>query len=310
LAKQIRAMAGRSEPDPGQLIPILLSSPGYGKSHLFGRIGHQLANEVFFVFVPAFEDVNRPLHHIRRHAVDSLFRSRGGQPAPVARALARLCKESFVAYVAAFPPSLRARSQGLEQALREGEGKGLEIAAAVKEVEPFRKLAASVAERRRPFNLAYAVVKALALGWSPLGPLAHRWLLGEGLSEEEGAILGLEVSEPPSPLDVLRGIVAIFDYRMPMVLCCDQMEMVLKTPKGPQQVTGELIEILHQVPNQILILSCIESEWPEFRDDLFFGVQAEDYSQAIPAGGTFRKARHRTPGAPPQGLAEPSGAAA
>jgi hypothetical protein len=266
VTKQIREVAGRSEPDPGALISILLSAPGYGKSHLFGRIGHQLANEVFFVFVPAFEDVNRSLHHIRRHAVDSLFRSRSGQASPVALALARLCRESFVAYISAFPPSLRSRSQGVEQALREDEGKGLEIAAAVKEAEPFRKLAASIADRRPPLNLSYAVVKALALGWSPLGPLAHRWLLGEGLSEEEGAILGLDVSEPPSPLDVLRGIVAIFRYKVPMVLCCDQMEMVLKSPNGPRQVTAELIEILHQVPSQVLILSCIETEWPDFRD--------------------------------------------
>ena len=41
------------------MIEVLLAPPGYGKTHLFGRIGHELDEEVLFVFVPAFEDVNR-----------------------------------------------------------------------------------------------------------------------------------------------------------------------------------------------------------------------------------------------------------
>ena len=269
LARQIREAAGRRQPDPGQLISVLLSAPGYGKTHLFGRIGHQLADEVFFVFVPAFEDVSRPLHHIRRHAVDALFRNRPGHPSVLARGLAGLCRPSLAAYAAQFPPSVRARHQGLEQALRDGDGKALEIAGAVKELEPFRKLAASVADRLASNGLSHPVVKTLALGWSPVAPLAQRWLKGEGLSDEEEASLGLKDPDPPSPLDVLYGIAAVLDYRLPMVLCCDQVEMVLKTADGPRQITAELIEILHRVPNQVLILSCLEGEWVRFRDSSF-----------------------------------------
>jgi hypothetical protein len=54
LAERIRRAKGRSQPDAGQMISVLLSAPGYGKTHLFGRIGHLLAEEIFFVFVPAF----------------------------------------------------------------------------------------------------------------------------------------------------------------------------------------------------------------------------------------------------------------
>src|SRR5262245_58929260 len=105
LAKQVRAVKGKVKPDPGQMVQVLLSPPGYVKTHLFGRIGHQLDEEVLFVFVPAFEDANKPLQHIRWHVIESLFRERPGRPSVLHQGLARLCQTSFVEYVSQFPPS-------------------------------------------------------------------------------------------------------------------------------------------------------------------------------------------------------------
>jgi DNA segregation ATPase FtsK/SpoIIIE, S-DNA-T family len=256
------------------MISVLLSAPGYGKTHLFGRISHLLAEEMFCVFVPAFEDVSRPLHHIRRFAVDSLFRSQQGHFSLVARALASLCRSSFLDYVSRFPPSLAARYQSLQQGLKEENGKILEVTVAVKEIRPFLTLASSIADRM-PAYLSYPVMKALALGWSPAGHLAQRYLKGEPLTDEESEVLGLG-EEPAQPLAVLQGIAAILDYRMPMVICCDQMEMVLKKGQNQSQsndfvhkLTAELIEILHRVPNQVLVLTCLEGEWQDFADRSF-----------------------------------------
>jgi hypothetical protein len=274
LADQIRNAKGRRQPDAGQMISVLLSAAGHGKTHLFGRIGHMLADEMFFVFVPAFEDVSRPHHHIRRFAVDSLFRCRPGQPSLLARSLASLCRSSFLDYVSRFPPSLAARYQSLQQAFNDGDGKILEVAAVVKDLRPFLTLASSVADRM-PSDLSYSVKKALALGWSPAAPLALRWLKGEPLTDEENEFLALG-DDPAQPLDVLQGIAAILDYRLPMVICCDQMEMVLRKGKDQshskdiiQKLTAELIEILHRVPNHVLVLSCLEGEWQYFLDRSF-----------------------------------------
>src|SRR5437868_4411443 len=89
---EIRRLKGRSQPDPGQMIAVMLSPPGYGKTHLFGRIAHQLGNEVFFVFVPGLEERKDPLDHILWYVVEALFRAPEGEHSPLEHALARLCR--------------------------------------------------------------------------------------------------------------------------------------------------------------------------------------------------------------------------
>jgi S-DNA-T family DNA segregation ATPase FtsK/SpoIIIE len=268
LAQHIREVKGRVQPDPGQMISVLLSPPGFGKTHLFGRIGSKLGDEVLFVFVPAFEDVSQPLEHIRWHVVETLFRQTAGNPSGLQRALARLCQPSFVQYVSQFPPSLAARYQALLPTLQEGSQAVLDLVQAVTPLEPFRRLAASIAHRLP--HIAFPIVNALALGWSPLADLARCWLRGDSLPKNDLAALGLpENADPPRPLDVLKAIAPLLQYQTPLVICCDQIEMVLKAPKGPEQVSAELVEILHQVPNQILLLSCLQTEWEKFLNSSF-----------------------------------------
>ena len=265
LVKQIRAVKGHVKPDPSQMIRVLLAPPGYGKTHLFGRIGHELDGEVLFSFVPAFEDVTRPLQQIRSHVVENLFRERSGRPSLLHQALARLCQPSLVEYVAAFPPSLAAQYQSLLSGLQADPMAVLGLVQTVKALIPFQRLASSIA-RRLP-QIPFPVINALALGWSPLADVARRWLRGDFLPMEELTQLGLPTDAgPPSALDVLKGIAPLLGYQTPMVICCDQIEMTFKQPEGPRQVSAELLEIIHQVPNQVLILSCLETEWPKFKE--------------------------------------------
>jgi S-DNA-T family DNA segregation ATPase FtsK/SpoIIIE len=272
LAEKIRQVKGRVQPDPGQMISVLLSPPGYGKTHLFGRIGHNLGDEVLFVFVPAFEDVSRPLDHIRWHVVEALFRQTAGKPSFLQRTLARLCQPSFVQYVSQFPPSLAARYQSLLPSLQDGTEEVLDLVQAVTSLEPFRRLATSIAHRLP--HIPFPIVNALALGWSPLADLARCWLRGDSLPKDDLAALELpENADPPSPLEVLKAIAPLMQYQTPLVICCDQMEMVLKSPKGPEQITAELVEILHQVPNQVLILSCLQTEWETFLNRSFLAFR-------------------------------------
>ena len=141
-----RILSARSEgfrrhrqPDPGQKISVLLAPPGYGKTHLFGRIAHQIGGEVLFVFVPALMGQIDPLDHIQWFAVESLFRAPTGELSPLARALTRLCQASFLDYFDRLPPSLATRHQSLRQQLQERPEAAWEIVSQVRSPEPFLK---------------------------------------------------------------------------------------------------------------------------------------------------------------------------
>ena len=247
---------GRREPDPGQTIPVILSAPGYGKTHLLGRLSHGLGNGAFFVFVGAIPDPRRPLEHIRWNVVESLFQSKGDEPCPLHRALADLFHTSFIEYVKQSPESpLR---QQLLNDLAHGSDAALRIAQASTTMSSFRRLADSAAASLP--HVRGSIIRALVLGWSPESLLVRRWLRGESLSEEEASLVGID-EESPQPLEVLAGVAAIHQYRKPTIICCDQLESTLKESEGPRQLTSQLIELLHVVPNTFAILSCLEGDW-------------------------------------------------
>jgi hypothetical protein len=262
LESTIRNLNVRREPDPGLLIPILLSPQGYGKTHLFGRIAHRLGHEALFVFIPQVEDVRKPLDHIRWHTVESLFRARPGEHPVLARILARLCQPSFVRYFQDLPPSLAAKHQQQQQQLQEIPEAVLEIVGRVTELAPFFRLADSVT---KSFPEVRAdIVRALLLGWSPEVILVRRWLRGESLPENDLVRLGL-AEEPPEAGQVLLAVANLLQFQMPIVLCCDQLEAVLvEIEEGPIRLTNALMGLLATVPNQIVVVSCLEDKWQDF----------------------------------------------
>lgn len=266
LTREIRSTKGLTRPNPEQRVSVVLAAPGYGKTHLFGRITHELGGDVFFVYIPGMDDLARPLEHISRYAVEALFRAGAGQPSRLSQALARLCHESFREYVGQFPPSLTPKFQSLALELEAGPDRILDVVGAVKELPPFLKLATSIADRLVPPSVPdpppHDVLKALALGWSPAGGLAKRWLKGESLPEQDLKRLGLD-DEPPQPIQVLQGIAAIFRYHTPVVICCDQMELALTAAAKTTvtDVTARFQSILEKVPNYTLVISCLEAEW-------------------------------------------------
>ena len=131
LVNEVRNLLGRDKPDPGQMIAVLIGPPGYGKTHLFGRIAHQVGRDVFFVFVPAFDPETPPLDHIRRHVVAALFRKVADQPSTLDLALARLCRPTLAKYFADLPPTLAARHESIRQRLGESPEAVLEVTRSV-----------------------------------------------------------------------------------------------------------------------------------------------------------------------------------
>src|SRR5689334_12622126 len=53
------------EPDGQAKVAIICSVPGLGKTHVFGRIAHQCAEQILFVYVPQVEEYGSPVKHVR-----------------------------------------------------------------------------------------------------------------------------------------------------------------------------------------------------------------------------------------------------
>ncbi len=261
LTDEVRRLVGRSQPDPGQMIAVMTGPPGYGKTHLFGRIEHQVGRDVFFVFVPAFEPETPPLDHIRRHVVAALFRKVGDAPSPLELALARLCGPAFADYFADLPPTLAARHDSIRQRLGESPEAVLEVVRSVKTLAPFTKLADSLVSVM-PSDAG--VVRALALGWapSPWSDTARKWLQGQDLPEADLRTLGLS-DEQPGTMDVLKAIPILFQHKQPMMICCDQIEGISQSDKRGDLIgsfTQSLMDLLQGLPVQI-VLSCFKDTW-------------------------------------------------
>ena len=240
-------------------IHVLMAPPGYGKTHLFGRIARQLDRSVLFVFIPAIEDTQRPLHHVRWWTVEGLFRKPAVEhPSALGRALAVLCQSSFVEYMSALPPSLAARYKTLRGTVEQDPGAVLEIIAGVREVAPFQRLADSLISRYREHDAQ--IIRALALGWSPAGEHARRWLRGESLDEEQAELLSL-AEEPPAPLDVICAAADLLAGHAPVVLCLDQLDVLLADDQAPARISNDMMILLAKIPNLLIVLSCLKVEW-------------------------------------------------
>src|SRR5207248_3125637 len=143
---------------------VLLSTPGFGKTHVVGRVGHRCGNGLT-VFVPQVEEHGSPVKHVHWHVLNRLFAAPSGHRPPLHGLLARLCYHSFQRYFDSLPHTVKEQHQALRDRLDDGAEAVLEITAAVKETAPFLALADSIAARSP--KAPAEIVRALVLGWSP-----------------------------------------------------------------------------------------------------------------------------------------------
>ena len=263
LLDRVREVGASPDVTPVRKIAVLLAQAGYGKTHLFGRVAAQLGGEVVFAFVgPIFEaQLERPLHHIVWSVVESLFDPpASGGPPWIEQLLARLCRPSFEAYFNQLPDLLRTRHQTLWQRLQSNPLGVLDVVKPVAEAAPYRRLAESLAKAFPA--LRNEIIRAIGLGWSPDAQDVRRWLRGDDLPEQECARLGL-TQEPPEPERVIEAIATMLRrVGVPLVICCDQLEAVLKQPDvGPINLSNGLVGLLHSVPNTLIVLGCLEDAW-------------------------------------------------
>lgn len=260
----IEAIDGSLRVDPERKIQVLLGPPGYGKTHLFGRLAHRLGDRVLFVFIPPFQDLRRPLAHIRHHVVMSLFEESTGGRSRLARILAGLCRLSFVEYLGHLPRPLDARYAELLGRLKTDERAVLEIVDTVKTLPPFRRVGDSLQAKFPQLN--GRVLHALALGWSLEKELACRWLRGESITEEHARRLGLP-EDAPDPSEVIKAVAVLTAGQTPVILCVDQLDTLLADKESaPLQFSSAMMTLRSEIPNLLIVLSCLKGEWADLAD--------------------------------------------
>jgi DNA segregation ATPase FtsK/SpoIIIE-like protein len=247
------------EPDGQAKVIILCSLPGLGKTHVFGRIRHQCAEHVLFVYVPQVEEYGSPVKHVHWHILDTLFRAPPGHRPFLHGLLARLCQPSFRRFFDFLPHTVKQQQQALRDRLDDRPETVLDIVREAKEIAPYLALADSIADRLA--NLPPEVVRALALGWSPRATEAWSWLRGGSLDDAVLAELKLPEGEPTtsSLLQTLAGVLKRLG--MVLVICCDQSEQLLERPSAFKELTTALMGWLDKIPNVVLALSFLRDRW-------------------------------------------------
>jgi S-DNA-T family DNA segregation ATPase FtsK/SpoIIIE len=259
ICRVIEDLRQSPEVNAGRKIPVLLGPSGYGKTHLYGRIRHACGDQVLVVFIPQIEDVTKPLQHLRFHLIESLFGSLPGETPLIRHVLARLCQDSFKSYFEFLPPAVRHSHATLWGQLETDPKVILDIIAPVKELAAFDRVGISLADRYP--HLQTDVLRALALGWSPVANEVRRWLRGESMTTEDPESFGLK-PEPPEATPVFQAVATLLArIKVPLVICWDQMEKVLKEGDALRHISTDLIKLLQEVPNLLIVLSCFSDEW-------------------------------------------------
>jgi DNA segregation ATPase FtsK/SpoIIIE-like protein len=267
LEQAIERAAQLGRPDGRAKIAILRSTPGFGKTHVMGRVGHRCGEKGLFVFVPQMEDHGSPVQHVHWHILKRLFDAPPDQRPPLHGLLARLCHHSFRCYFDFLPHTVKEQHQSLRERLDDRPETVFEIIKEAKEAAPYLAFGDSVASR---LPAAHAeVMRALVLGWSPRAGEAWRWLRGDQLEEAQLGELKLP-EEAPTTSQLLETLAILLKrLGMALVICCDQSEGFLRKPEAVRELTTSLMGWVDTIPNLTLILTLLKDSWRTLADGGF-----------------------------------------
>jgi hypothetical protein len=261
MSRDIDRVRARPDPEPERKVHLFAGQAGYGKTHLFGRMRHQQADRVQFVFIPAPKDASN-VHGIAIWPlIETLFVARDGS-APIRAHLSRLLTASFVAYFDQLAPGLKAKISDVQAKLESDPLTVLKVCAGVSELACYHHLADAV--RVRFPNVPGAVVRALVLSLSPASDDARWWLRGEAeqVPEDRLAVLRLPAASP-SASEVIHGAADLLrTLHIPLVLCFDQLEVLFeKDEEAFREMTSQLMGWLQTIPNLVIAIGCFSDLW-------------------------------------------------
>jgi hypothetical protein len=100
--------------------------------------------------------------------------------------------------------------------------------------------------------------------------IAHAWLQGYDADEEMRKALGF-LRPPPSPVEIVRGLMWIMALAGPTMIAVDQIDGVLSaavsesdfgdTPDFTKLLTGGLLDLARSTNRAMLVITCLLSSW-------------------------------------------------
>lgn len=239
---------------------LLYGDPGSGKTHVLARLRSHLLRpeaavepQAAFVFVRLQTSGRTIWRHLRRCMVDDLLRApRAGLAQLETFTLRRLARLYGI-------NDERGWWQWLHEELPNPADRLRELAPALEQLW---------ADERLSLDLRRAIEQRLT-GQHPA--LVAAWLRGEPLEAADRASLGLRApadddddAEERARLFILE-LCRLAGHDLPIVVCFDQVEALQEHKQDLAGVFafGQLVAALHDLTNNVLILSCIQSTFME-----------------------------------------------
>ncbi len=273
---------------------VTSAEPGYGKSHLIGRLFGALQQRATLVYLPPFQDAGSSWRSILLRVAQELDRPRkwragassGEEPTQLDTLACGVISHLLVALIARDKVG--------------GEGAG-ELVAELR-VDPlgaFGGLAAPhfltawmrerfAPELRGPLTEALQgsgiVLHAPASAWLKVlhayafGARESRraacleWLKGDGISDEERELIGLERSELPPMEEAaatrnrqacarVEDLLALAGFYQPFLLCFDQTDLYADVPERAAEFGGVIEELVRTGLNHLTVVTANVDPW-------------------------------------------------
>jgi hypothetical protein len=120
--------------------------------------------------------------------------------------------------------------------------------------------------------------------------IAHAWLQGYDADEAMRKSLGF-LKEPPSPVEIVRGLMWIMALAGPTMIAIDQIDGVLSaggggsdfgdTPNFTRLLTGGLLDLARKTNRGMLVVTCLLSSWEIIKSEGPTPLH-QSFSTAIP----------------------------
>lgn len=315
------AQAAPREPVAAAKVQLVVSPEGgYGKSHLLGRLFAELGPRAIKVYLPPFQDPDRPWHSILRRTVQELERpeneEEGGpvQLETFAVAVLACIGADFIAG-GGMPSSPKAREGAMvlrklvkEPTRRDAQAlKWIQwLAEPLADPRSTARLAAQLKQRELDLDgreVAWLKVLAAQVHSEPFSDprnAASKWMRAEPLETEEVQVLGLDAASndaraDASPQEIndlcfrrLEGLCLLASYHRPFLLCFDQSEFYTRDPALIKTLGNCIYQLYEQLRNQLSIITTNEETWLQEIRPKIEAAQRQRLSKEIRLDGIDR----------------------
>jgi hypothetical protein len=295
LHAEINRIRATPAPSAGRRLQVLTGANGFGKTHLMGRLLHQQQQKILLVYVPQAGSLRRPEELTQEYLVEELFRpTPAGESALQARLGQWYAPILRLAWERAAPTT-----PGRAESLARLEGSESASAAAQmfqrqKKIDPW--VIAHLEQALGAVSGTHAdILRGLTLGLTPHATEAKQWLQGRALPADRARALGLP--EPPPEVQAVLQTVAELWRGQPLVLCFDQMEVVIAERRTQfAAFCNLLMGWLHTVPNAVFILAVVDDTFEQYEFYQSFRDRIERHRLApITGEQAYRMIERRLP---------------